>query len=794
MASVDGFKLIENGFQVFPVQVINPGTDDKEVVFLTPHWNQDATTDPAQVAKWNSEFGSLITDWAAVTGHRAGFIAVDIDSQGADDWWESKWLPSGHEVPTPRGGRHILYSLDGIDADIKTCQNQPVNGIDIRGEGGLILMYSDEFTLAEIPEMPESVLELLPEKQVYSSDPIPEGVEAPSEITSQEERVLRGLTDMLDSLPQPWRKGAGWHDVQFSVACGLNRIANSPHYATNRDQAYALFIKHAPIRDSADKAKRQARWNGAVKAATGQWFEAPSDVPIRLDAMETLDKFLTSATERMFWESKNVGDTRDLIRELRDAGATEQEAYSISYACAAMKGIRSRNPDNSGSTWGMVKSIYESPSGSDGTEEDSAPVKPVGDGSGEWKLLTPEEADIIRNYPNFIDRYMLIAKEIFAEPNLPLHYVNAWIVLSSSIGDLGDIILDKGRRPLSLWALPLAKTASGKGDAKDLLKEGINSCRRGGYSSVNAGSDASAEGMTSFITERPGKAGLFNKDESGSLLHEMHKEGSVQARFMSLSLDLYDGQSNGALRVGNAKDGVGDSVKTVYNMWLQTTWENALASLTSSDIGTGFVGRFLVAIGNDSVITRESLRPKFASEYQVSLGGTHPAVKSLGDGLQAIVGKGGGYAPTASDEFLDRYVDMRQDVLNHIKGHPQENDLKGVMLRVTENMFKASALLAISEGRNEIEMTDLLLAMKSGQYWVRDAIKLSEAIGTSEYRRKVDSVVSFCRNAPKTKSQILRSAHFKNEDRRNVNEWIERAEAEGSIVRGSNGKYAAQED
>lgn len=790
--SVNPHKLVENGYQIFPVQVINPGTDDKEVIFLVKSWANEASNDPAQIDRWlNSEFGKRITDWGIPTGHRSGFIAVDIDSEAGDAWWQAKWLPSGFDVSTPRGGTHILYSLDGVDADIQTNKGKIHPGIDIRAEGGLVIAYDDSFTPSDLPNLPDSVLEILPEKQVYSSEPLPDNAEQPTEVSPQEARVLKGLTDMLDALPRPWHRGAGYHDVQFRVACGLVRIANSPFYATNQAQAYALFLKHAPLRDENDYGKRQARWDSAEKVAAGQWFEAPSDVPIRLDSAETMDKFLNSTVERLFWESKNVGDIKDLIRELRECGASDQEAYSISYDSAAMKQLRQRNPEHSGSTWGYVKAIYESNEGTESESTKKTSEKSVK--SDKWSLLTSEERAIVRSYPNFIDRYIMTAQEIFAEPNMPLHYANAWVALSCIVGDTADIILEKGRVPLSLWALPLAKSAAGKGDAKDLMINVIDSCRRGGYASVNAGSDASAEGMTAFITERPGKAGFFNKDESGSLLHEMHKEGSVQARFMSLSLDLYDGRSNGALRVGNAKDGVGDSVKTVYNMWLQTTWDNALAALGISDVGTGFVGRFLIAIGDDSVITRDSLRPKIASEYQISLGGVHPAIKSIGDGVKSLTNRNNGLVVTAEDEVLDRYVDARESVLDYISGHQQEEGLRGVMLRVTDNMFKAAALLAVSEGRKKIEMTDMLLALKSGQYWVRDAMKLVEAIGTSEYRRKVDAVVSFCSTSPKTRKQIYLAPQFRNEDQRKVSEWLERAEAEGAIARGANGKYASVE-
>ena len=270
----------------------------------------------------------------------------------------------------------------------------------------------------------------------------------------------------------------------------------------------------------------------------------------------------------------------------------------------------------------------------------------------------------------------------------------------------------------------------------------------------------------------------------------MHIDGSYEAKMMTLALDLYDGDSTRSLRVGNAKDGVGDDVKTTFNMWLQTTWEGAVEALDSKDIGTGFIGRFIVAIGDAPRITLDSLRLNFASEYQVAEGGVHPMLKSLADGINAVVGSVKNVTMTADDDVLDRHVRSRQDVLDFVREHPMRESLQGVMLRVTNNFFKAAALLAISEGRSKVEMADLLIAIKSGQYWVRDALRLIDAISTSEYRKRVDELVRYCDAAPRTRSAILK--HFGNLSNREVVEIMERAEQEGAIKKHQeSGRYIA---
>lgn len=805
--SVDPFALIEQGYEIFPVRITDQLTDKKELHFLTREsWNVVASKDPERIAEWRSRLGKKITDWCIPTGHRNGITVIDIDSDEAQEFWYSKWLPEGRSIPTPRGGMHVFYSIEGMDIDVKTGQKDLHPDIDTRGEGGFVVAYSTD--LSNLPELPAEVAEILPEKQVYKSSLPPAGaapsdmdeavtVELPNsdaviDVTPPEARVLKGFTDILDALPRPWVKGAGYHNAQFGVACALNRIANSPFYRTDHEAAYRLFVAHAPLRDSADAVVRDKRWTSAVEATVGQWFDPPTDVPVRLPDSESIDKFIgRGSVDRLYWEGRSIRDVKDLIRDLRELEATPQQAYTISYNSSAMSEMRKKNPEHTRSTWGFVKEIYNMDGGvaapGDDQADDSWGNEPEPGVVPEMpSLLEVHESDIIRVYPNFIDRYIMTAKTILAEPNLPLHYVNAWISLSASVGDRADIMLTKGRVPLSLWGLLMADSAAGKGDGKVVMVDSVDCVRRGGFADASAGGNASAEGMSEFLAEREGKVTIFHRDEARSLLDEMHREGSYEAKMMDLALDLYDGKGSRSLRVGNAKEGAGAGFRATFLMWLQTTWAGALASMRQSDVESGFVGRFLVAIGDGAKITEESLRPEFASEYQVESGGIHPMLKSLGDGVNAVLGGVKNITVGAEDDVLDRYVKMRLDVLSIIEHHAMASHLRGVMLRVTENMLKGAALLAVSEGRGRIEMPDLLIAIKSGQYWVRDAIRLVEAISTTEYRRRVDSVIELCTTAPRTRAEILH--HFKNLQNRDIIESIERAEQEGSIKKSTDGR------
>lgn len=787
---VDPFALISQGFAIFPVD-----PSDKRPVAANPKqhpvnpkweyevtrlkWGSLATTDEAQIQQWVAQYPRC--KWGIPTGVINGFIVVDEDSPEAMAWWDAQWLPDGKEVETASGNQHIYYGVDeGLD--IQTNKGKIHKNIDIRGEGGYVVAYTDD--MSGIPPIPQAVIDLLPERQTYEVGEVPD-VEPPAEMTEQEKRVLKGITDRLDALPRPWVKGAGYHDTMFGAACHLNRIANSPFYATNYDQAYALYLKHAPIRDRAHAGLRETRWQSARQATEGQFAEHPGDVPIRIPVEEVLDKYTSTTIDRLYWESTKVGQVKELIRELRLAGATEQEAYSISYEAKAMKEIRRRDPKNSASTWGYVAHEYEQPivEGIDevwGGEPELKGPKDI-----PVRLLSQEERAIIRDYPNFIDRYIASARTMFAEPNLPLHYLNAWVALSCGVGDRGRMHLKGKSVPLSLWGMPTADSAAGKGDALSTLESAIGGMRRGGFSDVHLGYDTSAQGLNNQLMERQGKVALLLVDEAAPMLQGFKQETSYYNTLKALALKLYDGRASRSVRAATTKEDAGESIDVTFNFWLQTTWDQLTNILDLTDVQSGLVGRFLVAVGDDAKITDESLALNFADDHQVSIG-RHPMLESLVKPIRdwsAGQGKTVHSVKVATPEVGARFVKARKDVLSVVDGHPLASHLRGVILRVTENFFKAAALLALSEGRSRVEMEDLLLALKSGEYWVRDTMRLIDAISSNGYRRDVEYVVALVAGSPKSDAQILSSPRFKNLEKYKVSEIIARAEAEGQIVR-----------
>lgn len=805
---VDPFKLIAQGVSVFPCDPgdkrpaaknpnLHPVKDEHRDTTYRLKWADVHTTDEAVVQRWVSEYPGCL--WGTPTGDVNGFLAIDLDTyadETVNDWWENNWFDPGSEVETMSGGKHVRYSVEPGE-DIQTNRAKLHNAVDVRAEGGYVIAYTDDYS--DIPPAPADLLEFLPkrtqvdeEAERAEAEAILAAEEKATEVTPQEARVLKGITDKLDALPRPWHKGAGYHEVQFGAACHLWRIVNNTRdYATTEADAYALFVKHAPLRDAADRTLRDKRWREAKEYAKGQMADPPGETPVRLENVdELLTKYADSEVEKLFWESRSIGDVKKLIHALRLKGADTQESYSISYVCNGMKKMRERGVATS--TWGFVRDEYDTPVIEDDEAFDDWEVKetakkiegPKLDNGKPVELLTEAERAIVRNYPNFIDSYIDAAKVFYANPNLPLHYVNAWIALSVGIGDAASIYLTKDRVPLSLWGLNLAPSAAGKSDANSHMHQTVDAMRGGGWAGVSLGDDASAEQLMDIIIDRPGKSmGIF-MDECREFLDGSKRPGSYESKALGAYLKLYDGRAKRQLRRGMDKDAVGEEALVSFTLWMQGAWNPVIEAMDSRHIENGFVGRFLVAIGGDAHVTRESLSLQFADEYQVENNGRHPMIDSYAAPVKEAVksmGPGDHRIEFASRAVAERFVDMRQALDEFAMSHPLSDGLRGILLRVGLNMAKGAGLLALSEGRTKIEMEDLLLAIKSGEYWVKGSVELAEAISASSYRRLVDHLVGLVESRSRSQAAIYKSPRFQNMKRFEVDEIIERAEKEGRI-------------
>lgn len=122
------------GLPVFPV-----GRNKQP---LTRNGLLNATTDPAQITAWWTQHPDA--NIGLRTGLPSGLVVLDVDGQaGADALVDLEQtyqpLPPTTSVTTPSGGQHYYFKHPG-HSEIRNSARQVGPGLDIRGDGGYVLM------------------------------------------------------------------------------------------------------------------------------------------------------------------------------------------------------------------------------------------------------------------------------------------------------------------------------------------------------------------------------------------------------------------------------------------------------------------------------------------------------------------------------------------------------------------------------------------------------------------------------------------------------------------------------
>lgn len=107
----------------------------------TPHGFRDASADPEAIAElWRRYPAPLI---GIATGAPSGLAVLDVDikADGARAWWRQNVhrLPATRVYRTRSGGAHAYFRHA---PGVRCAAGKPVLGIDVRGDGGYVIMWS----------------------------------------------------------------------------------------------------------------------------------------------------------------------------------------------------------------------------------------------------------------------------------------------------------------------------------------------------------------------------------------------------------------------------------------------------------------------------------------------------------------------------------------------------------------------------------------------------------------------------------------------------------------------------
>lgn len=155
-------------FKYFPVQGKKP---------VVKNWQELATDNRDQIARWQHEFNGIATGWGLVTGSETGLLVLDVDKKaGGLETIATLPVPPTLSQQTQSGGYHFFFKYP---QDGKRYPNRVgfKPGLDTRSDGGYVVVYNLDFG-RPVAEAPQWLLESIRKSAVVEPHGPAAGVEA----------------------------------------------------------------------------------------------------------------------------------------------------------------------------------------------------------------------------------------------------------------------------------------------------------------------------------------------------------------------------------------------------------------------------------------------------------------------------------------------------------------------------------------------------------------------------------------------------------------------------------------
>jgi hypothetical protein len=360
-------------------------------------------------------------------------------------------------------------------------------------------------------------------------------------------------------------------------------------------------------------------------------------------------------------------------------------------------------------------------------------------------LLRGDERQSLEHHKTWIDSYVDWCGSKLAKQNGPYDRINAWNVLSCAFADMAFIPRKSGPEGLNLYTMTLGDTTTGKSQALKLMRTMLDEifAEDPGF---NLGGNASPNALGEKLIERDGKVSFFNKDEAHGLFKQWTTQDWTTGMMEDLAL-LYDGIVPPMLRVG--KKEMSKAAKTYFVMHLMGTPEEIAKALNREMFKSGFLARFMWAIGEPRTLSKEAVKEEDSDGTEIKLG-FEPMARQWAAEFSEIkrtLRSGAGSSRVSvgiTKEGAKRMTEVKWDLANLIKpSDPNWDIINPSLVRMGVTIRKCATLLAVSDGRKVTELVDVLKAIECAEEWINNLMIVARKINASDFERACDEVEAF---------------------------------------------------
>lgn len=362
-------------------------------------------------------------------------------------------------------------------------------------------------------------------------------------------------------------------------------------------------------------------------------------------------------------------------------------------------------------------------------------------------LLSDDERVLVSNQNTFIRRYERWSQsKLGGAHNAPYARMSAWTILSCGFADLG--VIPSTGDSLNLYSMGVGDSGSGKSSQRRLLDRVTHEIfdQDQGW---QIGANASPQALHEALIERDGKVSVFMADEAHGWFKTVNNQQWADGTYEALAL-YYDGDVPPMHKTGK-RDLSGKRAKTHFLTHLMGTMKGEMSItrvLTTSMYHSGLIPRFTWYLSDERVVTRDSMEESNGDGEYVTQGFEPMARQWAAEFANTKkqmrqAHKRKTIPMNMTQDALARLTQMKWQARELAKVRNEWELLEPCMIRLGPSVRRAASLLALEDGRAEVNMTDLLCAIEQAEEWLANLFIMTELVSASQWARETDEIEQF---------------------------------------------------
>jgi hypothetical protein len=358
-------------------------------------------------------------------------------------------------------------------------------------------------------------------------------------------------------------------------------------------------------------------------------------------------------------------------------------------------------------------------------------------------------------------------------------------------------------RNITLYQAIAGPTTSGKTEALNFVRNVLEYFYIMEDFTPSIGGNTTSAALTKLLLDRDGLPSWFHMDEAHTKIHEWKKLTGPFSDMPGLITELYDGRVDPRFR-SMEKDSGGKGARTYFTAHLMGTVEGMAAEMGPEDWESGFLNRFVWAIGDEPVMDDTAIAGDWIGEddldaddaadtrsgtlmYQQWAGEFQEACQKVGrlDGKPARI--------RLPDVVIERHRKFASDLQAIAMRSLYRERLRSTFKRLNESTLRCAALVALSEGRLRVTKTDLLIAIEQTEEWAQNILTMVELTDETIRTREVNMIERHVLESggSATISSIHRIQRLRNRSREVeglIGELVAQGRAERTTIDSDGGK------